>query len=454
MADRFGSDLIDARTTGDGPVVAPSPPRPEGGARRGGAATALEPVIAGLLGPSPAVRFVFWDGTGCGPAEAPGAVRVVSPGAIRRLLWAPGQLGLGRAYVAGELDFEGDLSALLERLRDAAPPDLRFGWRVVPAIVRAAVRLGAVGPPPAPPPEEHRPRGRRHSRRRDDRSISHHYDVERRFYQIVLGPAMTYSCARFVDEEATLVEAQEAKHELICRKLGLHERPGARLLDVGCGWGSLAMHAATRHDARVVGITISAEQATAATDRVRAAGLDDRVEIRLRDYRALAGETFDAIASVGMFEHVGSERIAQYFATLHGLLAPRGRLLNHAISSVGGSKLGKRSFMARYIFPDGEMLDVGEVVLAMERAGFEVRDVEALREHYARTLRAWLANLEAHWGRAVALAGEGRARVWRLYLAASAVGFEHGGLGIHQVLGTRADDHGRSGMPPTRRAWN
>ena len=152
MADRFGSDLIDARTTGDGPVVAPSPPRPEGGARRGGAATALEPVIAGLLGPSPAVRFVFWDGTGCGPAEAPGAV-VVSPGAIRRLLWAPGQLGLGRAYVAGELDFEGDLSALLERLRDAAPPDLRFGWRVVPAIVRAAVRLGAVGPPPAPPPE-------------------------------------------------------------------------------------------------------------------------------------------------------------------------------------------------------------------------------------------------------------------------------------------------------------
>jgi cyclopropane-fatty-acyl-phospholipid synthase len=274
------------------------------------------------------------------------------------------------------------------------------------------------------------------------------------FYRIVLGPAMTYSCARFVDRHTTLAEAQEAKHELICRKLGLHERTGARLLDVGCGWGSLALHAASRHGARVVGVTISAEQVAAARERVRAAGLGDRVEIRLQDYRTLSGETFDAISSVGMFEHVGSERAAEYFDTLYGLLAPRGRLLNHAISSPGGSPLGRRSFMGRYVFPDGELIDVGEVVLAMERAGFEVRDVESLREHYARTLRAWVANLEADWDRAVALAGMGRARVWRLYMAASAVGFEDGGIAVHQVLGTKTDECGRSGMPPTRRDWN
>ncbi len=450
--------MIETGRIGAGRVAPPSPPPPlrrpgEGGPGRGVAAR-LEPVIAALLGPAPAVRFLFWDGTSCGPPDAPGSVRVVAPAAIRRLLWAPGQLGLARAYVAGELDFDGDLFALLSALRDAAPGDLRFGAKVVPAVARAAARLGAVGRPPAPPPEEHRARGWRHSLRRDARSISHHYDVSGDFYRIVLGPAMTYSCARFVDRHTELAEAQEAKHELICRKLGLHERPGARLLDVGCGWGSLALHAATRHGVRVVGVTISAEQAAAARDRVRAAGLDDRVEIRLQDYRTLSGETFDAISSVGMFEHVGSEHAAEYFATLYGLLAPRGRLLNHAISAAGGSRLGRRSFMARYVFPDGELIDVGDVVLGMERAGFEVRDVESLREHYARTLRAWLANLEADWDRAVALAGMGRARVWRLYMAASALGFEDGGIAIHQVLGTKTDEYGRSGMPPTRRDWN
>jgi cyclopropane-fatty-acyl-phospholipid synthase len=214
------------------------------------------------------------------------------------------------------------------------------------------------------------------------------------------------------------------------------------------------MHAASRYGARVVGITISAEQVAAARERVRAAGLDGRVEIRLQDYRDLSGETFDAISSVGMFEHVGTARMAEYFQTLYGLLAPRGRLLNHAISSVGGAKLSRRSFMARYVFPDGELIDVGEVVLAMERARFEVRDVESLREHYARTLRAWLADLQNEWDRAVALVGVGRARVWRLYMTASAIGFEDGGLGIHQVLGVKTDRRGRSGMPRTRRDWN
>jgi cyclopropane-fatty-acyl-phospholipid synthase len=283
--------------------------------------------------------------------------------------------------------------------------------------------------------------------------VRHHYDVGNEFYEIVLGPAMTYSCARFAGPGTTLVEAQADKHELICRKLGLHEQPGRSLLDVGCGWGSLALHAARHHQARVVGVTISREQAQRARERVRDAGLADRVEIRLQDYRDLGGERFDAIASVGMFEHVGSEQMRRYFEVLHGLLVPRGRLLNHAISSVGGSRLAGRSFVHRYVFPDGELIDVGEAVLAMERAGFQVRDVESLREHYARTLRCWVANLEAGWDRAVELVGANRARVWLLYMAASALHFEDGGIDVHQVLGVVPTTEGDSGMPATRDGW-
>jgi cyclopropane-fatty-acyl-phospholipid synthase len=273
------------------------------------------------------------------------------------------------------------------------------------------------------------------------------------FYRLFLGPSLTYSCARFAEEHASLEDAQAAKHELISRKLGLDARPGMRLLDIGCGWGSMALHAATRHGAEVVGVTISAEQAALARERVAAAGLSDRVEIRLQDYRDLSGETFDAVSSVGMFEHVGSERTAEYFSVVRSLLQPHGRLLNHAISSVGGSVMGPKSFIARYVFPDGELLDVGEVVLAMERAGFEVRDVESLREHYAKTLRHWVANLEASWDEAVAMVGPARARIWRLYMAASALGFEDGGIAIHQVLGVVPDKAGDSGMPATRREW-
>ena len=411
------------------------------------------PLLQAILGGAPPVRFEFWDGSFAGPQEGANVVRVQSPHALRRMIWSPGELGLGRAYVAGDLDVQGDVFTVLRTLQSAASNDAQLGIGAAVSALGVARRLGALGLPLAPPPEEARQRGRRHSKHRDADAISHHYDVGNEFYRLFLGPSLTYSCARFVDEGTSLEDAQSAKHELISRKLGLDARPGMRLLDIGCGWGSMALHAAAQHGAEVVGVTISAEQAAAARERVAAAGLSDRVEIRLQDYRDLSGESFDAISSIGMFEHVGSARTAEYFTVIRGLLRPEGRLLNHAISSVGGSVMGPKSFIARYVFPDGELLDVGEVVLAMERAGFEVRDVESLREHYARTLRHWVANLEASWDRAVALVGPARARIWRLYMAASALGFEDGGIAIHQVLGVVPDPAGRSGMPATRREW-
>lgn len=419
----------------------------------GTAADAIRPLLVRLLGADPPVRVELWDGSAFGPIEPVGTMLVRSPEALRRILWAPGELGLARAYVSGDLDVDGDVFETLGALRDGARRD-ELGLGVLPTALRAARQTGALGRPPSRPPEEAKVRGRKHSKRRDAAAISHHYDVGNEFYEIVLGEAMTYSCAYFDRPERTLAEAQAAKHELICRKLGLHERPGARLLDVGCGWGSMAMHAATRYGANVLGVTISEQQATRARDRVVAAGLEDRVQIRLQDYRELSGEQFDAISSIGMFEHVGRARMGQYFDTLRMLLRPQGRLLNHAISSVEGSRLGRRSFTGRYVFPDGELLDVGDVARAMESAGFEVRDVESLREHYALTLRQWVANLEAGWDRAVELVGEARARVWRLYMAGSAVGFEDGGISIHQVLGVVPDASGASGMPRTRDEWS
>lgn len=435
------------------PVAAPgSRPAPGGG---GGAADALAPLLRALLGTELPVRFEFWDGSGIGPLGGPGTIRVNSADAVRRMLWAPGELGVARAFVAGDLSLDGDLFAMLRVLHDTAPRDLRkMGLRALPPIIDAARRLGAIGPPLPAPVEECRPTGRIHSLGRDAKVISHHYDVGNGFYRLFLGPRMTYSCARFVSDTSTLEEAQDAKHELICRKLGLDLHPGARLLDVGCGWGSMAIHAAQHHQANVVGVALSTEQVELARERVKEAGLDDRIEIRLQDYRELRGERFDAISSIGMFEHVGTSAMGGYFATLRDLLGPTGRLLNHAISSPGGSVLGRRTFIGRYVFPDGELLDVGQVILAMQRAGFEVRDVESLREHYAKTLRAWVANLEANWDEAVALVGERRANIWRFYMAASANGFDDAGLAIHQVLGVVSEPHGVSGMPPTRTGWS
>jgi cyclopropane-fatty-acyl-phospholipid synthase len=418
------------------------------------AAEVLAPFIRLVVGAEVAVRFEFWDGSGFGPTDGVGTLHIRSADAVRRILWSPGELGVARAFVSGDLTIDGDIYLLLRTLHDASPRDLRqVGLRSLPTMVEAARKLGVLGPPLPAPPEECRPGGRLHSTARDAKVISHHYDVGNDFYRLVLGPSMTYSCARFVEAGDTLEDAQAAKYELICRKLGIDAAPGARLLDVGCGWGSMAMHAARFHGARVVGVALSREQVDEATRRVVAAGLDGQVEIRLQDYRGLRGERFDAISSIGMFEHVGSERMTLYFETLHELLTPTGRLLNHAISKPGGTRLGRRSFVGRYVFPDGELVDVSEVVRAMQRAGFEVRDVESLREHYSRTLHHWVGNLEQHWDEAVALVGLARANVWRLYMAASANGFDDGGLAIHQVLGIVPGADGSSAMPATRADW-
>jgi cyclopropane-fatty-acyl-phospholipid synthase len=415
----------------------------------------VRPITTQLLGDPLPVRIEFPDGSALGADSdgSPGTLRVRSMDAFRRILWSPNELGLGRAYVASDVDFDGDLYVMIERLRDRLPGDRRMSWTAMPAVATAARRLGVVGRPLPPPPEEARLNGWRHSIGRDAVAVGHHYNVGNDFYRLVLGPSMTYSCARFADDGMDLAAAQAAKHELICRKLGLAERPGGRLLDVGCGWGSMAIHAATNYDVSVVGITISDRQVELARRRVEEAGLGDRVEIRRQDYRELGDEQFDAISSIGMSEHVGRKRLAQYFELLRRALRPTGRLLNHAISSVGGSRLGRSSFVGRYVFPDGELIDLGESVLAMERAGFEIRDVESLREHYAHTLRAWVANLESNWDAAVELVGQARARIWRLYMAGSVVGFTDGGINVHQVLGVVPTDRGDSAMPPTRDGW-
>ena len=418
----------------------------------GGVAAAVAALLNHYFGGPPPVRVEFWDGTGLGPADGP-VLQVRSPDAVRRLLWSPGELGLARAFVVGDLGFEGDIFELLGLLHAAAPGHRRGGTLLTLRALHAARRLGAWGRPLPAPPEEAAPRGRLHSRNRDARSVRHHYDVSNDFYALVLGPSMTYSCARFAPGADTLEAAQASKHELVCAKLGLPDTPSARIRDVGCGWGGFALHAARHHGARVVGVTLSPAQAQSARDRVAVAGLESQVEIRLQDYRDVRDGPYDGIASVGMFEHVGSARSAEYFGVMRRLLAPEGRLLNHAISSVGGSRIGPRSFIGRYVFPDGELIDVGRVVLAMEEAGFEVRDVESLREHYARTLQAWVRNLERQWEAAVAEVGVRRARVWRLYMAASANGFEDGGISVHQVLGVVPRPDGSSGMPSTRGAW-
>lgn len=401
--------------------------------------------IEAVLGPDPPIGVRAYDGSRLGPDDPPATVLIRSPALFRRILTAPGELGLGRAYVAGELDVEGDLFAALSALRDRVPDLRRLDVRRWTEALRLAGAAGLRRPPI--PPEEARLRGRRHTKARDAAAIAHHYDVSNAFYRMVLGPSMTYSCAVWEHPGVTLEEAQAAKYELVCRKLGLE--PGMRLLDVGCGWGGMAIHAAERYGAHVVGITLSRRQVEWAEKAVAEAGLADRVQIRHQDYRDVDDGPFDAISSIGMFEHVGLSRLGVYFARLRRLLRPGGRLLNHGIArppNRGRTRFRRNGFIDRYVFPDGELHEVGSVISTTQGHGLEVRHVESLREHYALTLRAWVRNLEEHWEAAVAEVGPGRARVWRLYMAASALNFEAGRTQVHQVLAVRLD-RGRSGLP-------
>lgn len=404
----------------------------------------LAPVIEKALGHDLPVAVDAYDGTHIGNPDADTHLVIRSRDALRRIVTSPGELGLARAYVAGELDVEGSIWDLLA-LRDRMP-DVKLDRQVLGDVVRelGGVRHLRLLPPPA---EEVILHGRRHSKARDAKAISHHYDVSNAFYRLVLGPSLTYSCAVFRDPSESLEQAQANKYELICRKLGL--QPGMRLLDVGCGWGGMVLHAAQHHGVEAVGVTISKRQAELAEKRVAEAGLSGRVTVRLQDYRDTTDGPFDAVSSIGMFEHVGEDRLDDYFRHLRTLVGERGRLLNHGISRPygQGTRLPRRSFVNRYVFPDGELHEVGKVVSRIQAAGFEVRHVEGLREHYALTLRRWVDNLEANWDAAVAEVGEGRARVWRLYMAASAVNFEAGRTHVHQVLGAVDDGEGDAGLP-------
>ncbi|HZU61147.1 MAG TPA: cyclopropane-fatty-acyl-phospholipid synthase family protein [Solirubrobacteraceae bacterium] len=376
-------------------------------------------------------RLRFWDGTGVEPTE-PGAPTFTfrSPGALAHVLRAPGELGIGRAYVSGLLDVD-DIDKALRVVDTFEPPKL--GLRRQLRLAGGVLAACGLTRPPRPPRAELRLRGERHTVARDRRAVRHHYDVGNDFFALFLDESMTYSCACFSRGAKTLEEAQETKLEMVCTKLGLRE--GERVLDVGCGWGSFALHAATRHGVHVVGITLSEPQAELARQRAAQAGVADRVEIRVADYREVRGERFDAIASIGMVEHVGAERIDVYARQLAALLVPKGRLLNHGIAKLSEIDTPDEGpFSERFVFPDGVPLPLSRVTLALERAGFVPRHVEGFADDYAETLTHWIGRYESSYQEAVALAGSERARVWRLYLRAARLAFLTGEASIYQVL--------------------
>ncbi|GGW34916.1 SAM-dependent methyltransferase [Streptomyces xantholiticus] len=422
----------------------------------GTAARHLVPLIEELLGGRLPLKLRAWDGStaGSGPEDGP-VVVLRSRRALRRLLWQPDELGLAQSYITGELDIEGDLAEALRimwaavRERALAPPRLTLADRARAA--GAALRLGAVGPrPPAPAPQA-RLTGTLHSRSRDRAAISHHYDLSNEFYALLLDGTMAYSCAYWTREEGPgygLADAQRDKLELICRKLGL--RPGARLLDIGCGWGSLTLHAAQHHKAQVTAVTLAGEQAEYVREQVRVRRLGHLVDVQLCDYRDIEGGSYEAVSTIEMGEHVGDAEYPAFAATLHRMLRPQGRLLVQQMSR-GANAPGGGAFIESYIAPDMHMRPLGETVSLLERAGLEVRAVESMREHYTRTVGAWHRTLEDRWDRFAALVGQETARVWRLYLAGGALAFEEGRMGVDQILAVRPSDTGRSGMQGTSR---
>jgi cyclopropane-fatty-acyl-phospholipid synthase len=418
-----------------------------------GVAGALAGLAAGLLGELP-VRIRAWDGSEAGPADAPVLV-LRARAALRRLLWRPNELGLAQAYITGEIDVEGDLADGFRRVwRRVRSGDARgvLSARQWLQAIALALRLGVVGRRPTAPLVQAKLSGTVHSRERDRAAITYHYDLSNDFYRLILDPTMAYSCAYWTPYARTLQEAQTAKLDLICRKLGLRE--GQRLLDVGCGWGSLTIHAARQYGVRVTAVTLAGEQRSFVEQRARDVGLSELVDVRMQDYRDVADPPFDAVATVEMGEHVGASNYPLFAARLHALLKPHGRLLVQQMSRPKGSRSpGGGAFIESYVAPDMHMRPVGETVDLLESAGLEVRDVHALREHYVRTALAWLSTVESRWTEVVELVGEPMARVWRLYMVGGALTFEENRMGVDQILAVRPGPDGASGLPLSESGW-
>ena len=404
-----------------------------------------------LQGPLP-LRVTAYDGSAAGPEDARFGIEVKNERGLSYLMTAPGDLGLGRAYVAGDLvvtgTHPGDPYEGLKALKNG----LKFRMPSPAEAVRLATGLGISHlKPPAPPPQEHLPRwrryaeGLRHSRKRDSEAIHHHYDVSNTFYEYVLGPSMTYTCAVFPDADATLEQAQYYKYDLVAKKLDL--KPGMRLLDVGCGWGGMVRHAAEHYGVKALGVTLSREQATWAQEKIKEQGLDDLAEVRHSDYREVTEGGFDAVSSIGLTEHIGVRNYPAYFAFLRDRLRPQGRLLNHCITRPHNRRQETGAFIDRYVFPDGELTGSGRIITEAQNVGLEVMHEENFRLHYARTLAGWCHNLETHWDECVAEVGEGTARVWGLYMAGSRLGFERNEVQLHHVLAVKSDEDGTAVYP-------
>jgi cyclopropane-fatty-acyl-phospholipid synthase len=410
-------------------------------------------VARAVLHDNPQVRITAYDGSELGSADAPIGVHVATPRGLSYILTAPGELGLARAYVAGDLVLTGvhpgDPYEALARLRDTMRLRIPSPREALPLV--RGLGWERLKPPP-PPPEEAIPpwrravQGLRHSRTRDQEAVQHHYDVSNAFYEWVLGPSMTYTCAVFEKPDESLETAQANKYELVARKLAL--RPGMRLLDVGCGWGGMVRHAAREHGVKALGVTLSRQQAEWAQAAIEREGLGDLAQVRHLDYRDAPREQFDAVSSIGLTEHIGVRNYPRYFAALRDRLKPGGRLLNHTITRIdnkAATKFGR--FIERYVFPDAELAGPGRVLGEIHDVGLEVQHEENLRPHYALTLTGWSRNLVAHWDECVADVGVGVARVWGLYMAAARLGFERNELQLHQYLATRTTSRGESGYP-------
>jgi cyclopropane-fatty-acyl-phospholipid synthase len=399
----------------------------------------------------PLVRVNAYDGSTAGPSDAAVAITLRSPAALSYMVTAPSSLGLARAFVSDQLEIDGDLYEALSLLWSDRVGRVSWAERVdlLRNVDPKALRWVE------PPAEEYGSRrlkyGFRHSKARDAEAISHHYDVSNAFYEWVLGPSMTYTCACYPTETATLEEAQAYKYDLVAKKLALE--PGMRLLDVGCGWGGMVRHAAQHYGVRALGVTLSRRQAEWAAKAIAEDGLSDLAEVRFCDYRDVRESGFDAVSSIGLTEHIGAANLKAYFTFLRSKLRPQGRLLNHCITRPTTTEpVHIRGFIDRYVFPDGELEGVGRIISSMQDNGLEIRHEENLREHYAQTLHGWCDNLNAHWDEAVAEVGLGRAKVWALYMAGSRLGFERHTIELHQVLGVRVDEYGDAAMP-LRPTW-